>query len=145
VIHIPLLVSVPGQTSRRDIQTFTSSVDLLPTLLRLVGLDVPEWCEGLGLPGLTGEGPGERAIYSVEAKSNSSFAPLKKATLAMHKNSHKLIYYRGYDAEDQFELYDIFEDPEELNDLYPSNPSFLAAMRDELFSTLSRSDQEIAR
>jgi arylsulfatase A-like enzyme len=145
VIHVPLLISLPGQTSRTDVQAVTSSVDVLPTLLQLAKLDVPEWCEGIGLPGMAGQEPVERAIYSVEAKSNSSFAPLKKATVAMHKNGYKLIYYHGYDAEDQFELYDILNDPEELSDLYPSNPSFIPKMRDELFSTLSRADQEIAR
>jgi arylsulfatase A-like enzyme len=145
VIHIPLLISLPGQTSRADFHVPTSSVDVLPTLLQLVGLQVPAWCEGIGLPGLTGYQSADRTIYSVEAKSNSSFAPLQKATIAMHKNGYKLICYRGLDAEDQFELYDIENDPEELNDLYPSNPAFVSGLRDELFSALSRANDQVAR
>jgi arylsulfatase A-like enzyme len=145
VIHIPLVVSIPGQTSRADVYVPTSSVDVLPTLLQLVGLQVPAWCEGIGLPVLTGQESAARTIYSVEAKSNSSFAPLQKATVAMYKNGYKLIYYSGLDAEDQFELYDMENDPEELNDLYPSNPAFVSGLRDELLFALSRANDKVAR
>ncbi len=37
VIHIPLLILVPGQKSRRDIFHPTDSVDLVPTLLKISG------------------------------------------------------------------------------------------------------------
>jgi arylsulfatase A-like enzyme len=144
VIHVPLLISLPGQRARTDVHTATSSLDVLPTLLQFAGLDVPAWCEGVGLPGLNDQKPEERAIYSVEAKSNSAFAPLHNATIAMRKNGHKLIYYRGYGGEDQFELYDTENDPEELKDLFPSGPSFGADMQQELFDALSRSDQRVA-
>jgi len=43
VMHIPLLVSAPGQTKRRDIYTPTSNVDILPTLLNATGRPVPDW------------------------------------------------------------------------------------------------------
>jgi hypothetical protein len=96
------------------------------------------------LPGLTDQKPVERAIYSMEAKSNSAFGALRKATVAMRKNGYKLIYYRGLDAEDQFELYDIENDPEELEDLFPSKPSFVPDMQNELFAALSQADQKVA-
>jgi arylsulfatase A-like enzyme len=119
-------------------------VDVLPTLLQLVNADVPDWCEGTALPVAAEHESTERAIYAVEAKSNASFAPLKKATVAMYKNGFKLIHYRGFDAEDQFELYDLADDPEELSDLYSSGPSFMPKMREELFAALARADQEVA-
>jgi hypothetical protein len=62
----------------------------------------------------------------------------------MRKNEYKLICYRGHDPEDQFELYDMETDPEELVDLYPSRPAFVSEMRDELFSAIHQSDQRIA-
>lgn len=143
VIHVPLLVSLPGQMARVDVHAPTSSVDVLPTLLELTGQDVPAWCEGSALPGVTGREAADRAIYSVEAKSSQAFAPLRRGTFAMRKDRYKLIYYRGFDAEDQFELYDLADDPEELADLYPARPAFVSAMQDELFSALSQADQAI--
>jgi hypothetical protein len=47
-----------------------------------------------------------------------------------------LIYYSGYEAEASFELYDLENDYEELEDLYPSQPSFLKALKDELLEKM---------
>jgi arylsulfatase A-like enzyme len=141
VIHVPLLISTSGQTTRQDVYSPTNHVDLLPTLLHLIGQEIPAWCEGRGLPKLSGLEDPERAIYSIEAKSNSAFAPLTKVTIAMRRNNHKLIYYTGYGFEPWFELYDMDIDPEELTDLYPSAPSFASSLRDELMTALEQSNQ----
>lgn len=135
VIHIPLLISAPGQNSRRDIHTPTNAVDILPTLLPLAGKPIPTWSEGKQLPGLGGEEDFERSTFTMEAKRNSALAPLKKATIAMRKGNQKLIYYTGYEAEDTFELYDLDADIEELRDLYPAQPSIAKKMRDELLES----------
>jgi choline-sulfatase len=136
VVHIPLLVSAPGQTARKDIFTPTSAVDVLPTLTQLIGKPIPDWSEGSVLPGLGGDADDARSIFVVEAKLNSAFAPLTKATVAMRKGNYKLIYYTGYEAEDSFELYDLGEDVEELEDLYPAKPSFAALLEEELLESL---------
>ena len=44
--HIPLIISPPGRTERVDVQTATSSVDVLPTIARMAGLETPAWAEG---------------------------------------------------------------------------------------------------
>ncbi len=136
VVHIPLLISAPGQTSRNDIYSATSAVDLLPTFTHLAGKPTPVWCEGTLLPGLGGETDDERSLFVIEAKSNSALRPLTKATVAMRKGNHKLVYYTGYDAEDSFELYDLAEDIEELEDLYPAGPSFAQPLKEELLESL---------
>jgi len=75
VIRIPLMISAPGQQKRRDVFSNTSSVDVLPTLLNLVGKPVPEWCEGRLLPELGGQVNAQRATFAVEAKRNPAFTP----------------------------------------------------------------------
>jgi len=123
VINIPLVISKPGQTVREDIHTLTSNVDLAPTLFRIAGLDIPSWCEGSVLPGFGEAVDANRSIYVVEAKSNSTREPFHKATLAMLKGQYKLILYLGYRYyREKIELYDLVNDPEELNNLYPSHP-----------------------
>jgi arylsulfatase A-like enzyme len=136
VVHVPLLISSPGQVSRRDVHAPTNAVDLLPTLLGLTGQPVPAWCEGKPLPGLGGVEDFERSTYSIEAKQNSAFAPLTKATFALRKGNQKLIYYTGYEKEDSFELYDLDADIEEMNDLYPSQPVFGKRMKEELLQSI---------
>ncbi|MBK8615879.1 MAG: sulfatase-like hydrolase/transferase [Anaerolineales bacterium] len=134
--HIPLLISAPGQQARQDIYVPTNNVDILPTLLKLTGHPIPDWTEGKLLPGFGGVEDMERSQFTVEAKGNPAYAPLTQATVAMVKGSHKLIYYSGYEAEASFELYDLENDYEELEDLYPSQPSFLKALKDELLEKM---------
>lgn len=136
VVNVPLMISAPGQISRRDIHAPTNAVDILPTLLNLAGKPVPSWSEGTLLSGLGGEEDFERSTYVVEAKLNSAFGPLTKATFMLRQGFRKLIYYTGYEAEDSFELYDLETDIEEMNDLYPSLPAFGKKMKDELLEKI---------
>jgi len=137
VIHIPLVISAPGQKTRQDIYAPTNAVDLLPTLTGLAGKPTPSWVEGKPLPGLGGVEDYERGTFTIEAKMNSSFAPLTRATVALRKGNHKLIYYTGYEAQDTFELFDLELDIEELTDLYPAQPAVLKLMKQELLDSLS--------
>jgi arylsulfatase A-like enzyme len=143
VTHIPLLVSMPGSSKREDVYTTTSCVDVLPTLLKATNQDVPEWCEGDALPLLGFESsPGNREVYSVEAKSNPKFAPLEKATISMHKDNYKLIRYIGYkNMENVFEVYDLDQDPEERNDVSGSGSSILGDLNALLEGKLEEENQ----
>jgi len=136
LVHIPLIISSPGQTARQDIFTPTNAVDVLPTLLHATGQPNVDWTEGTLLPILGGKDDPQRSTYSVEAKNNAAYAALTKATIAMIKSNYKMIYYTGYEPEDSFEVYDLESDYEELNDLYPSQPSFAKQMKDELLEKL---------
>ena len=131
VVHVPLLISAPGQRVREDVYVPTSTVDLLPSLLHFAGKPVPDWCEGKVLPPFGKET--DRAIYIVEAKSNPKAGPLVKATLAMIKGKYKLIKYVGYEKlRGYFELYDLENDPEEMNNLIESNHPMGPQFQDEL-------------
>jgi arylsulfatase A-like enzyme len=136
VTHIPLLISSPRQTLRQDVYSPTNGVDILPTLLHAAGRPVPAWTEGELLPGMGGIDNTDRSLFTVEAKGNRSYAPLTKATVAMVKDHYKMIYYSGYESEPSFELYDLENDYEELNDLYPDQPSFAKTMKAELLEKL---------
>lgn len=122
-IRVPLIISAPGQTERRDVRQLTSNVDLLPSFLKIAGLDIPSWCEGQPLPGLGGAEDDQRGIYVVEAKANAAYGPLRKATLGIIRGQYKLVHYLGYKYyPDNYEFYDLKNDPEELRNLYPDHP-----------------------
>ena len=142
LVHIPLMISAPGQNVRRDIYTPTSSIDVLPTLVNLAGRQMPAGGSGKILPDLGGTEDTERSIFSVEAKANSAFAPLTKTTIAMVKGDYKLIYYKGYRGTDNvFELYNLHDDIEELQNLVPKNPSNLARLKEELLDNLAQANR----
>jgi len=125
VIRVPLLISKPGQQKKQDVYTHTSCVDILPTLLHLSGINKPDWCEGEVLPSIAEEKPAaERSIFCLEAKSNSKHAPLRKRTVSLIRDRYKLVHYLGYkEYDDIYEMYDLNDDPEELNNIYSSRKS----------------------
>ena len=144
VLHIPLIVYTPGQKSRRDVFSPTSNVDILPTILRILGKDSPPFMDGKVLPGFGGQDDYERSIFSIEAKKNSALAPLTQASISMIKGHKKLIYYLGYpDYEDSFELYDLQDDIEELNDLFTTDTSSASIMKDELLDALATTNDPL--
>lgn len=138
VVHIPLLISLPGQEGREDVFARTSAVDVLPTLLKISGQPIPAWCEGELLPPHdAGSSAGERSIYVVEAKQNAKRAPLSKATVVVMKGRHKLIRNLGYEEQDvAYELYDLERDPEELENRYEQDTVIASRLRQELEAKL---------
>ncbi len=141
VVRVPLLISSPGQSARRDVQVPTSAIDLLPTLVHLSGAEVPDWCEGQVLPALGGAEQSDRSIYMVEAKHNPAHAPLTSVSVGLRKGRHKLTYYIGFQAHVRkqtglFELYDIENDPEELNNLYSADSSVAKGLSAQLMAKL---------
>jgi arylsulfatase A-like enzyme len=123
ILHIPLLIHTPGQTTRQDVQSLTSNVDVFPTLAALSGLPEPDTLQGYYLPGLSlPQPPEDREVWSLEASDNSQHAPLTKASMALLRWPYKMIGYWGYDSDDAYEFYDLANDPEELENLIDTQP-----------------------
>ena len=140
LIHIPLIISCPGQAQRVDVHDYTSSVDIVPTLAQLAGVSIPDWGEGVPLPGLGGVGENQRSIFTIDAADNSSFKPLTRASISLTKGHRRLTYY-NYPDYQEFEFYELDSDPEELNNLYPSQPSEALHMRDEMLQKMTEADR----
>jgi arylsulfatase A-like enzyme len=137
VIHVPLIVLSPGQTQREDVYAATSSVDLLSTIAHLTGNSPPAWAEGKLLPKLGGVEDKARSIFSMDAKTNSSFGPLENFSSSITRDYHRLTAYTYPSLNYQkYEFYDLQTDPHELNNLYLSGPALALEMKDELLQKI---------
>jgi arylsulfatase A-like enzyme len=143
ITHIPLLVHSPGQSIRQDVDSITSSVDLLPTVSHFIGGVSPDWCEGGILPTFSNiEIDRERSVFTIDAKSNPKNAPLRKCTISMVKGRYKIIHYLGYeDFRDEFEIFDLINDPEELENIHPSGGPLVDDLKDELLMNLEEANR----
>jgi arylsulfatase A-like enzyme len=142
VTQIPLLISGPGQSSRSDFHSLTSNLDLLPTLLQIVGREIPPWIEGRLLPGFGGTDDASRSIFPMMAKDNAAFRPIKRATFTLIKGAHELFFFTGYpDHPDRFELYDLQDDPQELHDLFSGDINTASHMKDELLEAINAANR----
>lgn len=142
VIRIPLLIFEPGQDIRRDIYENTSAVDLLPTLLHVTEQQPADWSEGMVLPPFNQSFDTKRSLYAVQSLHGEPYLPLTVATTVLVRGQYKLMYFFGYDelgglGSERVELYDIKNDPEELNGLSSAKRETTVELLMELKAKLS--------
>jgi arylsulfatase A-like enzyme len=145
VIQIPLVIFPPGQNERVDVYSRTSSIDLMPTLLHLTGQNIPRYVEGQLLPPFQSNmSRGERSVFSMKPKDGESRTSLNSGAFSIFQGDYKLIYYSGIDEtktyDSYFELYNIINDPEELNNLYSSHKSIADSLFSELTTNMREAD-----
>jgi len=103
--------------------------DIMPTLLDLAGIPVPDTCEGLSLA------TDARREYLFGECSNGA-----RATRMINDGRHKLIYYPIGNVR---QLFDLGEDPCELHDLAedPPRADVLARLSAHLIAELHSGDE----
>ena len=139
-VRIPLLVAAPGIEGGRRLPGLVRGVDLMPTLLELGGVAVPEELasslSGEGLMGLLrgdgGAGPARRAFstaYPFDQRHDDRGYELSKERpiLSLRTGRWKLISYPGADGP-YLELYDLQADPGEEHDLSKDDPERVERM-----------------
>lgn len=121
-IRVPLIVRAPGLAPRR-VSAPVQTIDIAPTLLGLVGVDVPASFRGRDLRALaTGRVPDVGpAFAAVISKRMAVSWPLKVIADLRFGN---------------FELYDLARDPHERENLAGRRPAELARMREEVYGWL---------
>jgi arylsulfatase A-like enzyme len=143
LIHIPLLIRVPRQAEPARIPAIVSQTDLMPTLIDLVGLEIPSTVEGTSLAPLLRAGSlSPRQIYSMNLERAHWRRALTRepSSIALIDWPYKYVGYHGI-AGRRAELYDIEQDPNELHDLAPERADLLARYARQLQQTLEQHAQ----
>lgn len=139
-VRIPLLVAASGIEGGRRLPGLVRGVDLMPTLLELGGVAVPEELSPAPagrslLPRLRGEpgaSPARRAFstaYPFDQRHDDRGYELSKdqPILSLRTGRWKLISYPGADGP-YLELYDLQADPGEEHDLAEDDPERVERM-----------------
>lgn len=108
-MHVPLLLRFPGVAPGTVVQAPTSAVDVMPTVLDLLGLPSADTQGADLVPALRGQRLGARALYSESLLSQLSFgmAPLRAVRVGDQK------WVRA----PRPERYDLSSDPGETTNL----------------------------
>ena len=131
--QMPLLVRWPGVIEAgSESDALVQNLDFAPTFLEMAGADVPGDMQGRSLvPLMKGETPGDwrEAVYYryYEYPDAHRVAPHEGVRTA----THKLVRYPDTD---EWELFDLERDPEELRSVY-GDPAY-ADVQEELKATL---------
>lgn len=127
-MRTPLLMKFPkGIKTRDEVDELVQNIDWAPTLLDLAGVEVPNDMQGRSLlPLVQGEQDSWRdALYYHYYEFPNEH--MVKKHYGIRTGRYKLIHF--YDDIDTWELYDLQEDPIELNNLY-GQPEFGQLIRD---------------
>ena len=142
-LHVPLILKLPAGDARakpRVIRDDVSLVDVMPTVLELLGLELPAGVQGSSraayFSGKTPEKPGELYAESFLPRLHFNWSELR----GLQKGGYKFI-----DAPKP-ELYDLRQDPRELNNLFASKKAVSEELRAQLTDTIRRNtpDRETA-
>jgi arylsulfatase A-like enzyme len=132
--HIPMIIFDPD-LAPRHVSQYVSSIDLGPTMLNTVGIEPPSDWHGVSLlPLMRGEPFTHPPIYGEQTQKQESpyvlpeqnVNPETKKYMVITQDGYKLIYNRNFYT---FELYNLKDDPMELNNLFEKMPEKSAELK----------------
>jgi len=123
VINVPMIWRVPGLSDPEGVATgLVESVDIMPTILDLVGIEPPVGVQGRSFRSMfsaRGGAQGRECILAQDRESPELLArgidPTGFKIKALRTRDWKLIYYPGCPYG---ELYDLKSDPDEFENLW---------------------------
>ena len=133
-MHTPLIMHLPkGLDKRGDIPQLVQNIDYAPTFLELAGAEIPEDIQGVSLvPLLKGEAPKDwrKSLYYHFYEYPAEH--MVKRHYGVRTDHYKLIHF--YNDIDEWELYDLKEDPTEMHNIYgkPGSEEITKNLREEL-------------
>lgn len=119
-IRVPLVFCGPGIPENQKVDNYVYLLDVYPTLCDLVGAPIPDSVEGKSFAAMFKD-PAVKTRDSLYFVYNNLLRSVKK-------DEWKLIKYRSVAHEKQ--LFNLREDPLELNNLAENNPEKVAELED---------------
>jgi arylsulfatase A-like enzyme/Tfp pilus assembly protein PilF len=136
-MHVPLIIRLPENKSPRVVTDPVSLVDLMPTVLEALDVDIPSQVQGKSLLAALGShgeheahdrGDKERVLYG------ETFLPRLHFNWSELRGSENTKYH-FIDAP-RPELYDLANDPGELHNLFSEKKAVSAEMRAKLLAMI---------
>jgi arylsulfatase A-like enzyme len=131
VVRVPLLVRYPA-AAPAVVATPVSIVDVMPTLLELVGVQAPGGMNGRSFAAaLRGGSPPARPILMELVPDNT----ISRNAAAIASGTWKLIWDRRANA---YSMFSLTDDPADATDRAGDEPAVLAEMKQRLLEALDR-------
>jgi arylsulfatase A-like enzyme len=147
IIHVPLIVKLPGQTQPLTSASVVEQVDIAPTLAQLAGIRAPPSWEGrslLGVWGYAGADPlPAKPAFSMNFEQTPRHGALSTGSVAIIDGSWKLVHYIGHPHYPDMPalrdvLYDLASDPGETKNLIADQSAEAARLRALIDAELAR-------
>jgi len=128
LIHIPLIMRLPGILSQdKVISNLVRHVDIVPTVLNILGISIPKFIQGVNLmPLIQGKADFKLNVFS-------EFISDERYLKGIRTEKWKTIQiYESQKSTYSYELYNLENDPKELNNLVNTNLEVLESFKVKL-------------
>lgn len=130
LIHVPLVIKLPKQKIGRVIKDQVSSLDIMPTILELLDVTMPEKAKNqLRGTSLTPAFKGKSVNKDVYSETDYRQYTYKRSVIT--KDGWKFIYTLEKKSR---ELYNLKKDPKELTNLADKEPKLAYELEQKLFA-----------
>jgi arylsulfatase A-like enzyme len=133
-LHMPFIVRWPGVAKAGSAtDAMIINADFAPTFAEIAGQPVPPDMQGRSLvPLLKGETPRDWRTSMYYRYYHDPGDHNTRAHYGVRTDTHKLIYFW---KKDQWEMYDLVHDPDELHNLYndPAQQATVAKLKEEMY------------
>lgn len=120
-IMIPLFIQYPGCAEGKKIETTVGGIDIFPTILDVLGMDIPSGVHGKSLiPLIDGEPEYKEMMELRFHRCDSRLSCQTGRGTAIRNNRYKYVYYHDDTRGKNEEFFDIVNDELETNDLIDS-------------------------
>ncbi len=132
IVHWP--AGIPAGARGGVRRQYVHAIDVLPTLLELIGIDAPDQVAGVAQVPLDGVSFASTFADPDAAEVHTVQYSEMLGCRALYQDGWKLVSYHEVQADEPgldrvgWELYDLRADPSETNDLSGSHPERLASM-----------------
>ncbi|HYK25311.1 MAG TPA: sulfatase/phosphatase domain-containing protein, partial [Steroidobacteraceae bacterium] len=148
LVHIPLIVKLPGQRASVRSSVVAEQIDIAPTIAQIAGIPRPAGWEGISLMNAargdeSASTMSEDDAFSMNFEENPRRAALTRGSVAVILGNRKLIHYLGalhyaFMPPLHDELYDLASDPGEHANIAAEHPQ-------EVTRLLGLIDEQLAR
>lgn len=130
--RIPLLVSMPGQSSGTKTSAFAESVDIYPTLCELAGVSAPKGLDGRSLASALHDPEMQTKDHVIHVYPRNAPGIGPVIGRAIRTERYRLVEWKKVGAAPEtadLELYDYKADPLETENVAAKSPDIVAALR----------------
>jgi|APSaa5957512535_1039671.scaffolds.fasta_scaffold07269_2 hypothetical protein len=118
-ILIPMIISYPGCTPGQKIDTTVSTLDLLPTLIDILELDVPDevrsrWCGKSLLPLIKGNN--KKDFENPKIRTDARFLGQSGRVCALRGDKYKYVYHHDEKKEEFFDISKFKIEEQDISD-----------------------------
>jgi arylsulfatase A-like enzyme len=141
IMHIPLIINYPGQLQQGlVVEELVQSIDIMPTILSSLEIEVPVSCSGSNLLRLVEPSARNRDDSNQWAYIETLFPkPARNKLVGLSSEDYK--YIRALEGERE-ELYHVKTDPKEMDNLASADTQRSEQMRNHILSLLEEWQNE---